>query len=78
MTAEDEEAVALEMEQLEREAQGTLNGTAPIVGIQVSHDNAIVALLNADLVPNPPNSLHPKWICLLLPLLSQWASLHPK
>ena len=35
MTAEDEEAVALEMEQLEKEAQGTLNGTAPKVGIQV-------------------------------------------
>jgi hypothetical protein len=37
MTAEDEEAVALEMEQLEKEAQGNLNGTAPKVGIQVNN-----------------------------------------
>ena len=35
MTAEDEEAVALEMAALEREAEATLGGTAPKVGVQV-------------------------------------------
>lgn len=36
MTVEDEEAVALEMEALERDAQATLDGRAPKVGVQVS------------------------------------------
>ena len=35
MSAEDEEAVSLEMAQLEREAQETLEGEAPKVGVQV-------------------------------------------
>lgn len=82
MTAEDEEAVALEMEQLEKEAMGNLEGTAPKVGIQVRIQFTLALksspFLFANITAFYNDSPLPRSIYLLLLRIYQWVNQHQK